>query len=221
VKGNTNKPLQAYRVQFSLRSLLLSIPIVAVGLVYGAAFVALIATFAGVVYWIRTGRGAWVLGISFCFAAAILTEFGTSVQVRTDTGDQRVCLFGIPAYYRPIAPEVRQALLTLESDDIPRRWVRCGPQVCTNDPASMMRGFYAKAAAWVAEDPDIAKLIVLDLAAYLQNTNAKSGLPQCTPMIWFNVVGRKDSSGAIVVLEGWQSNPEVQKYLADKDHYAQ
>lgn len=218
VPDDANNVLSSQRFQFSLRSMLLVVPLLAVGFAFGFAVVVLIAALAGVVYSIRTKRFDWALGIIVCLAIITLTGVGWSVQVRLDTGDQRVCYWGIPAYYRLMSPSARQALLSLDDDQVPHRWVWCATQVGSNNADAMVYRFYHDAAVWVGEDREVAKLIVRDLAAYLRKTHATKELPECTPIIWPDVIERGDDLNEATVIEGWASNPEVQRYLSTKGY---
>jgi hypothetical protein len=157
----------------------------------------------------------WALAILVCFVVISLTGFGSSVQVRLDTGDQWVCQWGIPFNYRPMKSIAREALLSINDGDNTSQWVWCAQQEhTTNHPDLMMYGFYLKASAWVAEDREIARLVVRDLADYLRKTHATSGLPECTPMIWPTIVDSEQNS----IREGWKDDPEVQRYLQEKGY---
>ncbi|WP_146585754.1 hypothetical protein [Posidoniimonas polymericola] len=196
--------------------MLLAVTCVALGVAFGFAIVVLIAAALGVVYSIRRRRADWAIGIVVGLAVITSTGVGSSVQVRLDTGDQRVCYWGIPAYYRLMPPEVRRTLASLEDEEAPNRWVWCATQVGSNNADAMVHRFYRCAAVWVSEDREVAKLIVRDLADYLRKTHATQGLPDCSPMLWPDVVevGEDFADGTVVV--GWASMPEVQRYLAAK-----
>jgi hypothetical protein len=196
--------------------MLLTVPIIAVGLAFGIQGVVLASAIIGSLYFFikrRTGPAFGIIGV-FGFLSCL--GVGNSVQVRVDTGDQRLCFWGIPASYRPMESESRKALLSLNDPQVPRRWVWCATKVGSNNADSMVYGFYYEAAAWVEVDPAIAKLVVRDLARYVQTTHATHGLPDCTSLIWPDVVDRRQPRAKVV--EGWEKNQEVQAYLAARDY---
>ena len=145
-----------------------------------------------------------IIAAGFLFLSCL--GVGTSVQVRLDTGDQRECFWGIPVWYRPMLPEARKALLSLNDPQVPSRWVWCATQVGSNNADSMVFGFYHKASVWVEVNPEIAKLVIRDLANYMQTTHATHGLPDCHSMLWHGIV------------EDWEINENVQRYLTSREY---
>jgi hypothetical protein len=136
-----------------------------------------------------------------------------STEVRLDTGDQRDCFWGIPIVYRPMEPKSRVALLSLDDSRIPKEWVWCATQVGSNNAHWMVYHFYRDAAAWVRVDTEIARAVVRDIASYVQTSHATHGLPDSWGMISFVLESRGDSTW---VVEGWEKNPRVRAYLAQK-----
>ena len=158
----------------------------------------------------RAGLAGTVIA---CFLFVTFLGFGTSALVRLDTGDQRQLLWGIPIRQMPMYDSPRQALLLLHDPEIREEWTWCAQQLGSNNADLMVYSFYGRAAAWVDVDPEIAKLLVRDIANYVRTTHAMQGLPNCSGMIGLNV-DQDHEHDRWRVIEGWQSKPEVIDYLA-------
>lgn len=206
------------RYQYSLRILLLTFPIVAWCLGTGNGGLVFAGALGTAIFLFIKGRGWSALGIVLVFLGLSGAGAGDSVEVHLRTGDQRLLFWGIPiGSYRQLNAERRQALLSLNDPQIPSQWVWCATRVGSNNADIMVIGFYREATAWVEADPEIAKLVVRDIATYLQATHATHGLPECIAMIWPDVV-EQTSDGKYRVVPGWRKNPEVQRYLSKKGY---
>jgi uncharacterized circularly permuted ATP-grasp superfamily protein len=78
----------------------------------------------------------------------------------------------------------------------------------------MCQGFYRKAAAWIAVDPNLARMIVTDIDTYVRDTGGWHGLPASFPMLAFVI--HRDTDGNYRVNSDWQQYPEVVDYLHSK-----
>jgi hypothetical protein len=203
--------------QFSLLSLLLAFPVVAwcvgtgiQGTVLGAAIIAAVL--------LNIKRKRWAAaGVIAGFLVLSSIGVGNSVEVRLDTGDQRFLFWGIPTGgSRCLRPELRDRLLTLDDPEVPSQWVWCATQVGSNNADAMVFGFYRAAASWIEVDPAIAKLLIRDISTYVRTTHATHGLPECTSMLFPDVVERND--GRYQVVANWRNNPDVQWYLKSKGY---
>ncbi len=203
-------------LQFSLRALLLTVLVVAIGFSCGAAGLVLAAAVAGTCYFLLKNEVAKAIGVTAGFLFLSCSGVGDSVQVRLDTGDQRRLFWGIPVSDRPMETESRRAIVSLEDLDVPQRWASCAPKVGSNSPDGMIYRYYNCAAAWVDVDPEIGKFVIRDIADYVQTTHGARGLPTFTSMTWPDVVSRQDDGMRVV--EAWKDNPEVQAYLAAKGY---
>ncbi|HCS54980.1 MAG TPA: hypothetical protein DIW81_25905, partial [Planctomycetaceae bacterium] len=67
---------------------------------------------------------------------------------------------------------------------------------------------------WGDVNPEIARLVVRDIAFYMQTTHANRGLPDSFSMISFDVIDR--TNGVVRIADGWQKNPQVLDYLTEK-----
>lgn len=204
------------RFQYSLRSLLLAFPVVAWCIATGVLGGVFACTVVGTIFLFAKRRTGLAFGVIGIFLLLSCMGVGSSVEFRLDTGDKRLLFWGIPVAYRSPRPELRQGLLALDDSEIPQRWVWCAQQVGSNNADNMMSGFYHEAAAWLEVDPEIARLVLRDIAAYLQTTHATHGLPDCMEMLWPEAVGRDD--GQYRVVKGWEKNPRVLAYLARKGY---
>ena len=155
--------------------MLLAVTIVVVGLALGVYSVILAAAATGTLYFFIKRQFLLAFSIISVFVLLSYQGVGSSVQVRVDTGDRRKCFWGIPVSYIPMKPESRNALLSLNDPQVPKRWVWCATKVGSNNSDRMVYSFYYEAAAWVDIDPAIAKLVVRDLANYVQMTHATHG----------------------------------------------
>ena len=140
---------------------------------------------------------------------------GETVEVRLDTGDRRFLFWGVPVALQSLPSEPRERLVSLQDPDVPKEWTWCATQVGTNHADAMVYGFYKNAAAWVEVDPEIAKLMVRDIAEYLQTTHGTHGLPGCA-ILW--PVVERDEEGRRHIVEDWQKNENVQYYLKSKGY---
>jgi hypothetical protein len=206
------------RYQYSLRALLLVFPVVAWCLGTGVPGTVLAGTVIAVAYLLIKRRNGLACAILVALLVLSGLGVGNSVVVYLPTGDQRLLFWGVPVMsYRCLKPEHRQGLLSLQDSEVPAKWVWCATQVGSNNADIMVFGFYRTATAWIDVDPEIAKLVVRDIANYLRTTHATHGLPECIAMIWPDVVERA-SDGRYHVVADWQKNPEVQRYLSKKGY---
>jgi hypothetical protein len=206
------------RYQYTLRSLLLVFPLVAWCLGTGVHGALLAAAVIAVVF-LPIKRRPWsAFGIVFAILVLSGLGVGYSVEVYLRTGDQRLLFWGVPVgTYRQLRPELRQGLVSLDDSEVPPQWVWCATRVGSNNADIMVLDFYRTATAWIEVDPEIAKLVVRDIAAYLQTTHATHGLPECNVMIWPDVAKRA-TNGRYQVVPDWQKNPEVRRYLSRKGY---
>ncbi|HBN77677.1 MAG TPA: hypothetical protein DD473_18070 [Planctomycetaceae bacterium] len=156
----------------------------------------------------------WAVTVVVVFLILMNFELGRSVDVRLDTGDQRIMHWGIPVDYRPMYEPARSSLLKLNGENARIDWCYCAQQHNSNRPDQMMYKFYATAAAWGDVNPEIARLVVRDIAFYMQTTHAYRGLPDSFSMISFDVIDR--TNGVVRIADGWQKNPQVLEYLTEK-----
>jgi hypothetical protein len=170
-----------------------------------------------VVYLFVQRRAKPALGILAVILILSCLGFGNTMQVRLDTGDQRDLFWGIPFHYRNLDPESRRALLSLGDSDVPNQWIWCATAVGWNQVGFGVQRDYRCAAAWVNVDPEIAKLIVRDLAAYVQSTHALRGLPSCTSMLWPPVID--PSKFPYQVIAEWKTDQGVRDYLDRRGYF--
>ena len=168
-------------------------------------------------------RRSWAAALGTCaliVGLPALIVSGVAFQVRLDTGDQRVAIWGIPFEGRPMSVGPREALLSLNDPGTPRRWVSCDRRGGSNRTDVMLYDFYRRASAWVDVEPEIAKLAVRDLADWVSATHARHGLPHCTSVISATVVERYGPPGdrRVRVVDGWRRDPDVQFYLKNKGY---
>lgn len=178
----------------------------------GIRIAILLGASTGFVLLLKRDHWGLAIGVVAAFLLATCMGFGYSVEFRLDTGDKRFLFWGVPISYRSSHPE----LASLHDPKIPKRWVWSATQVGSNAADSMVSDFYYDAAAWVEVDPQIAKLVVRDIADYLQSTHATHGLPDCMPMIGPSVIAY--DNGKRHVVKDWENDPQVQSYLEKKGY---
>ena len=203
-------------IRFTLKSVFVVLTAVAVVLAFGFGVLPLLGAAWAIPHLWKKGQSGWAGAVVAGLLILPLLGVGTSVSVRLDTGDQRTEVWGIPISWAPMREPARSSLLTLKGADSRRRWRWCAQQVGSNNANAMVRRFYVDAAAWVDVDPEVAQFVVADIASYVETTHATSGLPDCTTLIWPDVIDR--STGTPRVLDAWEHNPDVLAYLAQKGY---
>lgn len=196
-----------------MRGLLWLVAAIGVGLTFGMRGVFFVTAVIATFNFLRQREWEAAFGTAGMLALLSLLGVGSATQVRLDTGDQRFCFWGFPVTTTPMQAESRSALLSLDDPEVPHTWVQCATEVETNNVAAMVYCFYRDAAAWVEVDPDIARLVVRDLAQYVKSTHALQGWPPCSSMLWL------DPHHRYRVPVDWEQNPAVQTYLAAKGYH--
>ena len=209
-------PTERRPLQFSLRAFLLAVLLTGIVTAFGLEAAIPVGGLLLILWLSVKGRIAAAFGVFLVFLTLLLFEIGTSYQVSLATGDQRTCWWGIPVAYIPMEQRAREALLSLRDHYVPRSWVRCATKVGSNNPDRMVVSYYFRASAWVAVDPEIAKLVVRDIADWFQKTRGAHGFPECHAMIWIDVVESGPSGPRVI--DGWDKNQAIQNYLAAKGY---
>jgi hypothetical protein len=158
-----------------------------------------------------------VAGVAFLVAYALVK--GPTAEIRLDTGDLRYLYLGIPIQYDLMPEPERSQLISLTagSNALKSEWHSCAMHVGSNNSNLMCAGFYMKAAAWIAVDRPLARLVVADIATYIRNTDARQGLPDSVEMLSFSIVDR-NNNGTFRVMPSWQQNEMVLDYLQRKGY---
>ena len=147
--------------------------------------------------------------------------FLTSADIRLDTGDLRFRYLGIPLVYNRMPDPERAQLLAVagKSSVLRPQWRQCAsfPLSSSNHTERMCRDWYTAASAWAVEDPTLARLLLEDVANYIETTHSSSGLPTSSPLLSPSLIERT-SSGRWVVRQGWREDADVQKYIASKSY---
>jgi hypothetical protein len=145
----------------------------------------------------------------------------TSADIRIDTGDLRYRYLGIPLEYNQMPEPQRSQLLVLaaKSKILRPEWHKCAtfPLRGSNNVDSMCRGWYYRASLWTAQDPQLARLILEDVAKYITQTNATEGLPESCFLLSGSVI-EPNAVGQIAVKAGWRQDDEVTAYLIQKGY---
>lgn len=145
----------------------------------------------------------------------------TSADIRLDTGDLRYRYLGIPMAYERVPEPQRTRLLALAagSQVLVPEWRRCAtfPLPSSNNTHRMCRGWYARASVWAAQDPPLARLMLEDVAAYVDHTSAVQGLPPSATLLSGRFV-LPDVSGNLSLKPGWQQDEAAVAYMQWKGH---
>lgn len=146
-------------------------------------------------------------------------DFRTSADIRLDSGDLRYRYFGIPVVYDRMPEPERSKLLALaaKSKIVTNEWRTCAifPLRSTNNEDFMYRGWYFKVSVWTGEDPDLARLLVEDIAAHLRATNARNGLPASSTLLSGFFV-QPDVHAGWMIKQGWRQDQDALDYMASK-----
>jgi hypothetical protein len=211
-----NSRFRCPRFQIGFCALLVAIVVIVWCVATGIYGCILAATVVGIGFLLRRRRPKLAIGVGACFISLACGGVGTWVEVRLDTGDQRLLVWGMPFHYESLQPELRQRLLSLNDPQIPKQWVWCATRVGTNNADYMVFRFYCKAVAWLEIDPEIAKLVVRDIAKYVQTTHGRRGAPECWSMLWRPI--DCDNDDKCHVKKNWRDDPNVQSYLKSKGY---
>jgi hypothetical protein len=76
--------------------------------------------------------------------------------------------------------------------------------------------FWFDAAAWIDAERPLGILMLRDLASYVERTNARTGLPECTPMLSW-VIG--ENGLAKVDWQRIEFQPELPQQTLDRLGY--
>jgi len=164
------------------------------------------------------GRLLCILVVLLLTTLAIGQYGLTSTDIRLDTGDLRDRYFGIPlVYYRMSEPQRSRLLqLTQGSGVCTPTWKQCAtyPLPTSNNTALMCQYFYFSMDAWIPVDKKLARAGVEDVARYIIETKAQSGLPKSMPLIlkafYTDDVSRIDAE--------WHEDPRIKEYRKDLDN---
>jgi hypothetical protein len=158
------------------------------------------------------------------FGLAVFLRGGplTSADIRLDTGDLRYCYLGIPLVYERMPEPQRSQLLALAANSKVLRpeWCKCAtfPLRSSNNEDGMCRGLYYKASVWAAQDPQLARLLLEDVAAnYIAAPNATQGSSASVGLLSGFFV-QPDTTGKWVVKQGWRQDEEALEYAKAKGY---
>ena len=157
------------------------------------------------------------------FALAVFLRGGplTSADIRLDTGDLRYRYLGIPLVYERMPEPARSQLLALAANSKVLRpeWCKCAafPLRTSNNEDAMCRGWYYKAWVWAAQDPQLARLMLEDVASSIATTNATQGSSASVGLLSGFFV-QPDATGKWVVKQGWRQDEEVMEYAKAKGY---
>lgn len=156
------------------------------------------------------------LALIAVLAVILFTGYGTSAQVRLDTGDLRHCILGIPCSYEMMPEPERSTLLQLAKNSPILRpdWYTCAvfPLRTSNNSHYMCRGFYRDAARWAGTDATIARFAAEDIATYVITTHANYSLPECFSVL--RTIDRFFNAPP----DNWRTNDFVQAYCETKGY---
>jgi hypothetical protein len=144
----------------------------------------------------------------------------SSADIRLDTGDLRYRYLGLPLFYERTSEPERSQLLALASNSKVLRpdWHTCAkfPLHGSNNPVAMCRGWYFRANIWAAQDPQLARLMLEDVANYIKATNATQGLPASS--IFLSGLFVETNSKGWFLKQGWRQDDELLVYTRSKSY---
>lgn len=162
-------------------------------------------------------RRHWVFSLVCVslLAAAVCVWVGrrflrTSVDVRLDTGDLRICYLGIPCEYRRMPEPIRSRVLgiTANSKILKNEW-RCVASFPRYDiPPGAIYEKYNRASIWPQEDVGFVRLLLEDLAV----GGTSGGYFLGPPYVDY------DNTGCLVVDPQWREDPYILAFAASKGY---
>ncbi|MFH1746348.1 MAG: hypothetical protein ABIG44_04815 [Planctomycetota bacterium] len=174
--------------------------------------------------WLRSWRTLAVVVVIVLVLGggwSVLSGYGWSAQIRLDTGDLRYCLLGIPLQYDRMSEPQRSAILAISSKSPPisSKWVTCAvfPLPTSNNSHWMCVRYYCEVTAWMDVDPVLARMILEDIADYIETTNVMYSLPESHSMLNPGVV-EYGKDGKYRVIDGWENDEGVQLYCQRKGY---
>jgi hypothetical protein len=203
------------RWQFTIRSVLGAMALAGVALAFGIRGLYLATTIWMTANFLAQRKWGYASALVCAFVLFSCLGLGSTFQVRLDSGDQRICFWGIPTFHRSIDAEARNSLLSLNGSEVPKRWATFHARFGLRYDTRIARDYYEEAAEWVNVDPAIAELILSDLASHVVRGRTDQP-PECSAMLYFTGIqweGRVRSVAA-----NWRADPHVQRYLASKKY---
>jgi len=150
-----------------------------------------------------------------------LTPVLLTVSRLQASGDLPECFLGIPLVHERMPEPARSQLLALaaNSNVLRPEWCKCAtfPLRSSNNEDGMCRGWYYKACYWAAQDPQLARLMLEDVASYIASTNANQGLPTSVDFLSGFFI-ETDATGQWVVKQGWRQDDELLAYAQSKGY---
>jgi hypothetical protein len=172
----------------------------------------------------RLGKRLALIGLAVAvgglLAHGIYTGFRTSADIQFSTGDIRYRYLGIPVRHWRM-PDPDRSLIqsaALESTVLSGDWQPCAtfPLSIRDDSDIRCRASYARATAWLEQDPGLGRLVLEDLAAYIRKNKGDypSPPPDCAPLLSM----ARFQVDRYVVADDWRENPAVILYAEAKGY---
>ena len=164
-------------------------------------------------------RRVLLCGFAVCLALwvgwALLWRYGTHAEVRTDTGDVRLCFLGVPYKYHDQAAANGAALLEAARLTPPLRseWLKCGD--IADDVYLVCFDEFAIVSAWSSVDPRITRLMMEDVIGWVRRTEGLYRLPRSI-VSWRVVSG--SPARAFTLAPDWRADPFVRDYLESRGY---
>lgn len=161
------------------------------------------------------------VSLAVFFVYTCFLEFHGTAEICLDSGDLRYLYYGITVDRKLMSEPDRTKLLALaENASLPKgRWCRCAsfPLSGSNHPDGMYQNFYRNIVPWIEVDPVLARLMLEDVADYVQRTHAEGGLPAISLLVpWcFEKAGKDTVSFPHRVSKDWQENELLKDFMQD------
>ena len=150
-------------------------------------------------------------------------DLRSSADIRMDCGDLRYRYFGIPLVYDSMPEPQRSKLLALsaKSKVLKDEWRTCAtfPRQYSNNEDRACRSWYEDAVVWAKEDPEMARMLLEDVTAYLRAEDDLNGSSKESSWILGSFLVVDEKKDAWAVKPNWRQDPAMLDYLACK-HYS-
>lgn len=163
-----------------------------------------------------------VLGALAMMVVLPAFELAGTAEIRLDCGDLRRCFLGLKVPTHAMPEPMRSQLLSLaEETSIPgNTWCRCAtfPLPSSNRSHFMCQEFYKWVVPWIENDRELSRLMLEDIAGYVQRTKGERDLPSSVVLSPVPGIYESDNQNVIVpykVRKDWRESAWLKMVLDD------
>ncbi len=157
-----------------------------------------------------------VLGALAMMVVLPAFELAGTAEIRLDCGDLRRCFLGLKVTTHAMPEPMRSQLLSLADEtSIPKNtWCRCAtfPLPSSNRSHFMCQEFYKWVVPWIENDHELSRLMLEDIAGYVQRTKGERDLPSSVVLSPVPGIYESDNQNVIVpykVRKDWRESARL------------